>query len=59
MKYSLSPREVPRAKGFAAAVTAVAANEDPALAVKFIASVEQVLAALVTHSHSNSHSHSH
>ena len=28
------------------AVTALAANEDPALAVSFIASIEEVLAAL-------------
>ena len=31
-----------------AAVAAVAANKDPALAVKLIASVEEVLAAMVT-----------
>ena len=37
-----------------AAVSAVAANEDPALAVKLIASVEEVFAAMVTRSHSNS-----
>ena len=42
-----------------AAVTAVLANEDPALAVRWIASVEELLAAMVTRRHSNSHSHSH
>ena len=41
-----------------AAVTAVAANEDPAL-VNLIASVEEVLAAMVTRTHSNSPIHSH
>ena len=35
-----------------AAVTTVAANENPALAVNLIASVEEVLAAMVTLSHS-------
>ena len=50
--------------GFAAAVTyvavtAVAANEDPALAVMLITSVEEILAAMVTRSLSHSHSHSH
>ena len=42
-----------------AVVTAIAANEDPALAVKLITSVEEILAAMVTRSHSHSHSHSH
>ena len=42
-----------------AAVTAVATNEFPVLAVKLIASVEEILAAMVTHSHSNSHRYSH
>ena len=37
-----------------AAVTAVAANEDPSEAVECIASVE-VLAAMLTNSHSHSH----
>ena len=41
------------------AVTAVAANEDPAPAVMLIASVEEALAAIVTRSHSNRNSHSH
>ena len=40
-------------------VTAVATDEDPSLALHLIASIEEVLAAMVTHSHSNSHSHSH
>ena len=42
-----------------AAVTVVAVDEDPALAVELIASVEEVLAVMVTCSHSNSQSHSH
>ena len=41
------------------AVTAVAVNADSALAVKLIASVEEILAAMVTRSLRNSHSHSH
>ena len=42
-----------------AAVTAVAGNLNIAVAVKWIASVEAVLAAMLTCSHSTSHSHSH
>ena len=42
-----------------AAATTVATNEDHVLAVKLIASVKEILAAMVTHSHSNSHRHSH
>ena len=49
--------------GFAAAVAyaavTVVVDEDPALAVELIASVEEVLAVKVTCSHSNSQSHSH
>ena len=42
-----------------AAVTAVAANVDPAIAVELDASLEEVLVAMLTRSHSNSHSHRH
>ena len=42
-----------------AAVTAKADNVDAAVAVELDASVEEVLAAMLTCGHSNSHSHSH
>ena len=35
-------------------LTAVASNVDPAVAVELLASVEAVLAAMLTNSHSNS-----
>ena len=85
MKYSLSPREIPRAKAIFqsisrlesqyrhshlanngpalavayAEVTAVSGNLDIAVAVELIASVETVLAAMLTCSQSNIRSHSH
>ena len=86
MKYSLGPREIPRAKpkGFPkgsrlesqyrhfhlakngpalaeayAEVTAVSGNEDIAVAVKLIASVETVLTAMLTCSQSTIRSYSH
>ena len=93
MKYSLSPREIPRAepKGFPegsgyisqyiptrvtiqtfsfsynrpalavayADVTAVSGNVDIAVAVELIASVDTVLASMLTCSQSNIRSHGH
>ena len=40
-----------------AAENAEAANVDTGVAVELIASVEEVLAAMLTHSHSNTHIH--
>ena len=40
-------------------VTAVTANIDSAVPLEIIASLEDIIAAMMTHSHSNSHSHSH
>ena len=85
MKYSLSPRDFPRAQAIFhsisrlesqyrhshlpnngpalavayAEVTAVSGNVDIAVAVKLIASVETVLAAILTCSQSSIHSYSH
>ena len=85
MKYSLSPRDFPRAQAIVhsisqiesqyrhshlanngpalavayAEVSSVSGNVDTAVAVELIASVEAVLAAMLTCSQSNIRSHSH
>ena len=55
-RHSHLPNNGPAA---AVAYAEVAANEDPAVAVELIASVEAVLAAMLTCSYGNSRSHSH
>ena len=42
-----------------AAVTAVTANIDAAVPLELIASLEEIIAAMLVHSHCNSQSHSH
>ena len=49
------PSNVSAAAEAYAMVAVVAANVYPAIAVELIASVEAVLAAMLTHIHSNSH----
>ena len=58
-RHSHLPNNGPAAAVAYAAVTEVIATIDPAVAVELIASVEAVLAAMLTCSYGNSRSHSH
>ena len=58
-RHSYSPNNGSSAAVEYAAVTAVAANVDPAVPLELIASVEKQIAEILTYSHCNSHNHSH
>ena len=58
-KHSHLPNNWSAAAVAYAAVTAVTVKVNPAIAVEWIASVEEVLAKMLTLSHSNSHSQRH